>query len=107
MSRLANLPAPIRTLPKAHTNGPSTRDGSLHLPDRSGGKHERFPRVGPFDHRARARAVENRLPVPTNVEEALQPPLAQLWGASLPVLRAHLSDPTTPWRPVWETLTRS
>jgi superfamily II DNA or RNA helicase len=57
--------------------------------------------------RARARAVENRLPVPTTVEEALQPPLAHLWGASLPVLRAYLTDATSPWRPVWETLTRS
>jgi hypothetical protein len=57
--------------------------------------------------RARARAIENRLPVPTTVEEALQPPLAHLWGASLPVLRDYLSDANSPWRPVWETLTRS
>ena len=38
-------------------------------------------------------AVENRLPEPAAIEDALQPPLAAVWGAPVAMLRDFASQP--------------
>jgi len=47
----------------------------------------------------RALAIENRLPEPATLDEALMPPLSHLCGESLPALRAFAADPGHPWEP--------
>ncbi len=42
---------------------------------------------------SRAMAVENRLPEPAAIEDALQPPLAAVWGAPVAMLRDFASQP--------------
>jgi len=44
----------------------------------------------------KALAVENRLPVPADLEEAAQPPLALCWGESLSVIREMASHASFP-----------
>jgi len=45
-----------------------------------------------------ALAIEQRLPEPATLGEALQPPLSLAWGEALPVLRTFLGDPSQPWQ---------
>ena len=51
-----------------------------------------------------ALAVENRLPAPGALHQALQPPLAYGWGKALPVLQGFVQDPEADWRPAAEWL---
>jgi superfamily II DNA or RNA helicase len=44
---------------------------------------------------SRALAVENRLPEPGALEDALVPPLAAVWSASVSILQNFVSQPTT------------
>jgi superfamily II DNA or RNA helicase len=53
---------------------------------------------------AGALAVEHRLPEPTELKDALQPPLSHHWGRALPVLRAFAEEPGTAWKIVAEGL---
>ncbi len=52
----------------------------------------------------RAAAVENRLPEPSTLDDALRPPVSQSWGAGASVLRGYASDTNTPWQAVVEML---
>ena len=47
---------------------------------------------------AGALAVENRLPEPPALPDALQPPLSHLWREALPTLRAFVDNPSSPWK---------
>jgi len=47
-----------------------------------------------------ALAVENRLPAPSCLEDALLPPLAIAWKDALPLLRNVLREPGQPLAPV-------
>jgi ERCC4-related helicase len=53
---------------------------------------------------SRALAVEHRLPEPTELKDALLPPLSSCWGNALPPLTAFLQEPATDWKPVSECL---
>ena len=55
-------------------------------------------------HLARALAVEQRLPEPASLEDALLPPLSHCWRASLPALRQFAVDPNAAWQPALEQL---
>jgi len=44
-----------------------------------------------------ALAIENRLPEPAKLEEALLAPLAQAWGTALTPVRQFAADSGTPW----------
>ncbi len=55
-------------------------------------------------HSGRVLAVENRLPEPAELNDALLPPLSHCWKDSLPVLRAFAADTNGPWQPVAEAL---
>jgi hypothetical protein len=52
----------------------------------------------------RALAVENRMPEPADVEQALLPPLAQAWNTALMPAREFVREATAPWKPVIELL---
>jgi hypothetical protein len=52
----------------------------------------------------RALAVENRLPEPPSLEDALLPPLGLSWNSALPLLRAFLRDTTHAIPPVVSAL---
>jgi hypothetical protein len=52
----------------------------------------------------RALAVENRLPEPPGLEDALLPPLGMAWKGALPLLRAFLRDPSHGIPPVVSAL---
>ncbi|MBI2947998.1 MAG: DEAD/DEAH box helicase [Verrucomicrobia bacterium] len=52
----------------------------------------------------RAFAVENRLPEPGAVNDALLPPLSDIWKDALAVLRNFLADVAQPWQPVVKAL---
>jgi len=52
----------------------------------------------------RALAVENRLPEPSSVEDALLPPLGLAWNTALPMLRAFLRDTSQAIAPVASAL---
>ena len=54
----------------------------------------------------RALAVENRLPEPGELSDALLPPLSLCCKESLPILRAFTADTSSPWEPVAESLSR-
>lgn len=45
---------------------------------------------------ARALAIENRLPEPTTLDQALLPPLSLRWKEALPELRNFIADPALP-----------
>lgn len=49
-------------------------------------------------------AVKNRLPEPTETQEALLPPLSFCWNEALPLLRDFATDRSLPWQPVVERL---
>ncbi len=48
----------------------------------------------------RALAVENRLPEPGSLEQALMPPLDAAWKGALPLLRGFLRESSRPVRPL-------
>jgi superfamily II DNA or RNA helicase len=52
----------------------------------------------------RALAIENRMPEPGKVEDALLTPLSAYWGEALSGLRSVTSDPAAAWRPVLDVL---
>ncbi len=52
----------------------------------------------------RALAVENRLPEPPSLEDALLPPLALTWKSALPLLRSFLRETSHPIPPVVSAL---
>ncbi|HEY3762230.1 MAG TPA: DEAD/DEAH box helicase [Verrucomicrobiae bacterium] len=52
----------------------------------------------------RAFAVERRLPEPSEVKDALQPPLSHALVGELPALKAFLDDPRANWKTVAECL---
>jgi hypothetical protein len=52
----------------------------------------------------KAMAVEQRLPEPAEVTDALQPPLARGWGEALPVLRGFHENAAADWKPAAERL---
>jgi hypothetical protein len=52
----------------------------------------------------RALAVENRLPEPPCLEDALLPPLGMAWNSALPLLRAFLRDTSQAIAPVVSAL---
>ena len=49
---------------------------------------------------ARALAVEQRLPEPANLEDALQPPLSHGWANILPALNTFVQKSAADWKPV-------
>jgi len=49
-------------------------------------------------------AVERRLPEPSEVMDALQPPLSHCWAGALPILKIFIHNPATTWKPVAERL---
>jgi hypothetical protein len=51
-----------------------------------------------------ALAVENRLPEPPALPDALQAPLSCLWGEALPTLRTFVENSGSPWKPVADSL---
>ena len=51
-------------------------------------------------------AVERRLPEPTELTDALQPPLSHHWAEALPTLKAFAQEPGSDWKPVAECLAR-
>jgi hypothetical protein len=51
-----------------------------------------------------ALAVEQRLPEPGALNDALQPPVAHGWGEALPLLRGYVKDTASDWKPVAERL---
>ena len=53
---------------------------------------------------ARALAVENRLPEPAELADALLPPLGTCWKEALTGLRAFVGDPNQSWRSVADGL---
>jgi hypothetical protein len=53
---------------------------------------------------SRALAIENRLPEPGQLDDALLAPLAQHWGAAITPLRQFTGNSATPWRPVLDSL---
>jgi hypothetical protein len=53
---------------------------------------------------ARALAVENRLPEPATLHDALLPPLAHCWRDALALLRGFVADEAQPWKPLLERL---
>jgi hypothetical protein len=52
----------------------------------------------------RALAVENRLPEPQSLEDALLPPLGSAWKAALPLVRSFLRDTAQPVPPILSAL---
>jgi hypothetical protein len=42
----------------------------------------------------KALGVENRIPEPGSIEDALRPPHALFWGNSLPIVRTYAADPS-------------
>jgi hypothetical protein len=55
---------------------------------------------------ARALAVEQRLPEPSELKDALQPPLAHCWAETLPALKTFVQEPESDWKPAAECLAR-
>ena len=55
-------------------------------------------------HLARAFAVEQRLPVPASLDDALLPPLSHCWQEPLPLLRTFVADAAQPWQPLAQSL---
>ncbi|MBI4523552.1 MAG: DEAD/DEAH box helicase [Deltaproteobacteria bacterium] len=53
---------------------------------------------------ARAMAVANRMPEPTELNEAVQPPLSIYWGEALPAINDLATNPSLTVIPVAETL---
>ena len=51
-----------------------------------------------------ALALEQRLPEPGALNDALQPPVAHGWGDALPVLRGYVKDAASDWKPIAERL---
>jgi hypothetical protein len=49
-------------------------------------------------------AVENRLPEPTVLTDALNNPIAHFWGENLPLLKAFVESSSAPWKPVADFL---
>jgi hypothetical protein len=49
---------------------------------------------------ARGLAVENRLPQPASLDDALLPPLSHTWREALGGIRQFVTDSTQPWQPV-------
>ena len=54
----------------------------------------------------RALAVEQRLPEPPALDDALLPPLSHAWGESAPLLRRFEAEPATDWREASAALQR-
>ena len=52
----------------------------------------------------RALAVENRMPEPANMNEALIAPLSHRWGEALTPLREFSGEDAGDWRPIVESL---
>ncbi len=53
-----------------------------------------------------ALAVENRLPEPASLQDALLPPLGSAWKDALPILRVFVQDPSQPVAAAAEALGR-
>lgn len=53
---------------------------------------------------ARALAIENQLPAPSSIDDALQAPLCHLWGNTLAVVRDFAANATAAWGPVAQAL---
>ena len=51
-------------------------------------------------------AVESRQPEPTELDDALQPPLSHLWSSALPVLKEFVDNPAADWKRPAECLQR-
>ena len=64
----------------------------------------RGPLLDAIGLRARALAVEHRLPEPADLAASLLPPLAGHFGETLPVLQAFVAGETEDWQPVLATL---
>ena len=60
----------------------------------------RGPLLDAIGLRARALAVEHRLPEPADLAASLLPPLAGHFGETLPVLQAFVAGETEDWQPV-------
>jgi hypothetical protein len=59
----------------------------------------RAPLLEAAQSAACALAVEHRLPVPAELNEALLPPFSQCWPEALPTLRSFAAEENQPWRP--------
>ncbi|MHB8522599.1 MAG: DEAD/DEAH box helicase [Limisphaerales bacterium] len=66
----------------------------------------RAPLLEALQASGRTLAVENRLPEPASLDDALLAPLAHCWKDSLPLLRAFVVDANHAWQPVAEALAK-
>ena len=57
-----------------------------------------------IDNFAHALAVENRLPGPASLDDAVLPPLSQCWNEALPLLRSFVAEAAQQWKPVADAL---
>lgn len=53
---------------------------------------------------SRALAVEHRLPEPTELKAAFEPPLSHRWANALPQFKSFVENPEASWKPVAEHL---
>ncbi|MGO8765277.1 MAG: DEAD/DEAH box helicase [Limisphaerales bacterium] len=51
-------------------------------------------------------AIEQRLPAPPELKDALQSPLSRCWAEALPVLKTFVQEPGSDWKQAAECLTR-
>src|SRR5438552_925817 len=68
------------------------------------GDEARPPLLEAVHSLARAFAVEDRLPEPAALDEALLPPLSHRWKDALPLLRGFVAETTQPWQPLAQSL---
>jgi hypothetical protein len=64
----------------------------------------RAPLQDAIHNLARALAVENRLPEPASLDDALLPPLSHFWSEALPLLRGFVAEASQPWKPVADAI---
>ncbi len=64
----------------------------------------RVPLQEAIHNLARALSVENRLPEPASLDDALLPPLSHCWNEALPLLRSFVAEGSQPWKPVADAL---
>ncbi len=64
----------------------------------------RVPLLGAIQELSGALAVENRLPEPTTLEDALLPPISHCWKEALSLVRAFAGEPAHDWQSVAQVL---
>jgi hypothetical protein len=70
------------------------------------GEEARLALLDAIEPLGRALAVENRLPEPQSLEDALLPPLGTAWKEALPLVRSFLRETSQPVPPILSALGR-